>query len=69
VNIWKTEPAAVVSLVSAIIALAVSFGLDISSEQTGAIMAVVVLVAGIVTRSQVYPGGGQPPPPPAPPEG
>jgi hypothetical protein len=55
VNLWKTEPAAIVSLVSAIIALAVSFGLDISSEQTGAIMAVVVLVAGIVTRSQVTP--------------
>lgn len=54
-NIIKGEPAVVVSLVSAIIALAVSFGLNISAEQTGAIMAVVTILAGLLIRSQVKP--------------
>jgi hypothetical protein len=49
------EPAVIVSLVSAVIALAVTFGLDLTGDQVGAIMAVVVIVAGIVTRSQVSP--------------
>jgi len=51
----NTEPAVIVALVSAVIALAVSFGLDLSTEQVGAIMAVVTIVAGLVTRSKVTP--------------
>lgn len=51
----KTEPAVIVSLVAAAIALAVSFGLELSNEQTGAILAFVTIVAGLVTRSKVTP--------------
>jgi hypothetical protein len=55
VNLFKAEPAVVVSLVSAIIALAVSFGLHWSNEQIGAVMAVVTILAGVLIRSQVSP--------------
>lgn len=54
------EPAVIVSLVAAVIALAVAFGLDVSEEQTGAVMAVVVILAGLVIRSQVSPAGKGP---------
>lgn len=51
----RREPALVSGLVSAVIALAVSFGADLSSEQVGAVMAVVAAVLAVVTRSQVTP--------------
>ena len=51
----KREPALVAGVVSAVIALAVSFGADLSSEQVGAIMAVVAAVTALFTRQQVTP--------------
>ena len=51
----KSEPALVTGLVSAVIALGVAFGLELSGEQTGAIMALVVAALAFVTRSQVTP--------------
>lgn len=54
-TLLKMEPAVIVSLVSAVIALAVSFGLELTAEQTGSIMAVVVIVAGLITRQAVTP--------------
>lgn len=51
----RREPALVTGLVSAGIALLVAFGLELTGEQTGAIMAVVVAVLAVVTRSQVTP--------------
>lgn len=51
----RREPALVTGAVSALIALGVAFGLDLSGEQTGAIMAVVTAVLAFVTRSQVTP--------------
>lgn len=53
----NTEPAIIVSLVSAVLSLAVSFGLHLTVEQTGAIVAVVQIVAGLVIRSRVTPVG------------
>jgi hypothetical protein len=50
----KNEPV-LVSLVAALIALGVSFGLNLSADQQTAIMAVVVIVAGLVTRQKVTP--------------
>lgn len=50
----KNEPV-LVSLAAALIALAVSFGLNLSADQQAAIMAVVVIVAGLVTRQKVTP--------------
>lgn len=52
---WRREPAAIIALVSAVIALVVAFGASLSAEQVGAIMAVVTIIAGLVTRSQVTP--------------
>jgi hypothetical protein len=54
-NIWQTEPAVVVAFVQAVIVLAISFGLKVTPEQQGAILAVIALGAGIITRSQVSP--------------
>lgn len=50
----KNEPV-LVSLVAALLALGVSFGLQLTADQQAAIMAVVVIVAGLVTRSKVTP--------------
>ena len=51
----KTEPALIIAAVQAIIALAVSFGLHLSPEQIGAIMAVTAAILGLITRSFVTP--------------
>ena len=53
--IFKREPAVILGLVSALIAVAIGFGLDITSEQVGLIMAAVSAVIGVITRSQVSP--------------
>ena len=52
---FNREPAVILALVQAGIALVVSFGLDLSIEQTGAIMAFTAGVLGFVTRSRVTP--------------
>lgn len=56
----KKEPAAITSIVAAIIALAVSFGLSLSSDQVGAITAIATLLAGFITRASVTPATGVP---------
>lgn len=61
----KTEPAltvgAITAAVSAILALLVAFGLDLSDDQTAAILGVVAvlapLVATAITRGKVTPAG------------
>ena len=61
-GIAQTEPANLVATitaaVTAVIALLVAYGFDISTEQQVAILGVVAVlapvVAGIVTRSKVY---------------
>ena len=58
----KTEPAGMVATitgaVTAVIALLVAYGFDISNEQQVAILGVVAVIApviaGIVTRTKVY---------------
>jgi len=54
-NLWGREPAMVLAFVNALITLGVSFGLKLSIEQTAAILVVVQLAIGLVTRSQVSP--------------
>ena len=51
----RREPALVSGLVAAVIGLGVSFGLELSKEQVGAIMALVVSILAFVTRRQVTP--------------
>lgn len=61
-GVTSKEPAALVGmitgLVSAVIALAIAYGVDISDDQQAAIMGLVAalapIIAGIVTRSKVY---------------
>lgn len=51
----KGEPALVVALVQTTIALAVSFGLNLSPEQVGAIVAVSAAAAALFVRQRVSP--------------
>lgn len=51
----KREPALIYGLVSAVIALILAFGVDLSNEQVGTIMAVVVAIMAIITRASVTP--------------
>jgi hypothetical protein len=54
-TLWGREPAMVLALVQAVIVLAVSFGLRLTPEQTGAILAVTAVVLGLWTRQRVTP--------------
>ena len=54
-TIWGREPAIVLALVQAVIALVVAFGLQLEPDQIGAILAVTAVVLGLITRSQVSP--------------
>lgn len=54
-SIWDREPAAFLALVSAGIALVSAFGVDLTGEQVGAIMALTAVVVGFITRSKVTP--------------
>lgn len=53
--IWKREPALFYGLVNSVLALILAFGVDLSTEQTGAILAVTSAVLAVVTRSKVTP--------------
>jgi hypothetical protein len=54
-NLWNREPAAILGALQAVLALALSFGLELSTEQVGAILAATAAVLGVITRSQVSP--------------
>ena len=54
-NLWGREPAMVLALVQTALVLGVSFGLRLTPEQTGAILALTAVVLGLLTRSQVSP--------------
>ena len=54
-SLWGREPAMVLAFVQCLIVLGVSFGLQLTPEQTGAILALTAVVLGLVTRSQVTP--------------
>lgn len=51
----RNEPVLVVTLVTACLALLVSFGVTLSEAQTGAVVALVIAVLGFVARSKVTP--------------
>jgi len=54
-NIFKTEPVLITGLIEALIVLAVAFGVGLTAEQTGAIMAVVAIVTSLVARAFTTP--------------
>ncbi len=54
-NLWNREPTMVLALVQGVIVLGVAFGLRLTPEQTGAILALTAVVLGLITRTQVTP--------------
>ena len=54
-TLWGREPAMVLAFVQAVIVLLVSFGLRLTPEQTGAILAVTAVALGLLTRTKVTP--------------
>lgn len=54
-KLWNREPALIIGAVQAILALVVAFGLRLTTEQTGAILAATAAILAVVTRSQVTP--------------
>ena len=54
-NLWGREPTLIVAAATALISLGVAFGLQLSDEQFGAIMAVVAALLGLLTRARVSP--------------
>jgi hypothetical protein len=54
-NLWGREPAMVVAFLQASLVLLVTFGLQLSPDQTAAILGVVALGLGLLTRSRVSP--------------
>lgn len=53
----KDEPALGAAVLQAILAVAVSFGLDLSAEQVGAIVALAAAVSALLLRRRVSPTG------------
>lgn len=51
----RREPALILGLVQAVIALVVAFGLELTGEQTAGIVAVTAAILALVVRSQVTP--------------
>jgi len=58
VTLWNREPAMILAVVQTALALILAFGVDLSVEQTGAVLAVTAAVLGLITRSQVSPVRG-----------
>lgn len=52
---FHREPALILAAVQAAIALAIGFGVDISPEQFGLIMAFCAAVLGLIVRQRVSP--------------
>lgn len=58
-GIFGREPALILGLVQTVLALVLAFGVDLDSEQVGAILAVSAAVLAVITRQQVSPAGGE----------
>jgi hypothetical protein len=53
--LFNREPAAVLAAVQSALALMLAFGVRLSTEQVGTIVAVTSAVLGLIVRSQVTP--------------
>lgn len=51
----KNEPTLLSGLVQAVLGLLLAFGVSVSDEQTGSVMAVTAIILAIVVRSVVIP--------------
>lgn len=59
-TLWNREPVMIMALIQSALALVISFGVGLTVEQVGSIMAFSAAVVGFVTRTQVSPGGKGP---------
>jgi hypothetical protein len=59
-TLWNREPAAILGALQAILALVISFGLNLSGGQIGAIYAASAAILAVVVRSQVTPNASVP---------
>lgn len=55
-SLWKAEPTMILSVVSAGLALVMGFGVNITPQQMGLVMAFASAVLGLINRSQVTSG-------------
>lgn len=53
--IFGREPALILGFLAALLALGIGFGLDLTTEQVGLIMAAASALVGVITRSVVTP--------------
>lgn len=53
--LWNREPAVIMGVVQAVLGMALAFGIELSQEQVGSIMAGTAAVMALVVRSQVVP--------------
>jgi hypothetical protein len=67
-KVIRSEPALILGLVQAVIALVLAFGVDLSEEQIGSIMALTAVILAIVTRMLVTPNAPSSSPSTPPPE-
>jgi hypothetical protein len=58
----RADPVAILAVLQALLALVVGFGLDLTAEQVGLIMAFASAVFGLFARSKVSPVPTPPPP-------
>ena len=56
-NLWGQEPAMVLAFIQAVVILIVVAGVDVSTELQAAILTVVALGLGLLTRTKVSPVG------------
>lgn len=54
-TIFGREPALIAGLVNAVLALLITFGMHLTNEQVGAIMAVVNIALALLVRQNVTP--------------
>ena len=54
-NLWNREPALVLGFVQCVLALLLAFGVDLTVEQVGAILAVSAAALSLVVRRKVSP--------------
>lgn len=53
--IWKREPVLIQGVIQMGLALILAFGVDLTLEQTGGILAFTAAVLALITRTQVTP--------------
>jgi hypothetical protein len=54
-NLWGREPVAIVATLQTLLALLLAFGVELTVEQTGAILAATAAVLGLIARSKTTP--------------